>query len=118
MGANVRRAALSAALAVSAGLLLAACGSSAPPANLISVSNGGCGGSWHVAEPGPYTFQIYNAAAEEGDVDLVNPASGAIYAEVEMLGPGTTSPLRLDMGSGRTRSAACSRTSTRSTAPR
>ncbi len=85
---------------MTAGLLLAACGSSAPPANLISVSNGGCGGSWHVARPGPYTFQIYIAAAEEGDIDLVNPASGAIYAEVEMLGPGTTSPLRLDMGSG------------------
>jgi iron uptake system component EfeO len=81
-------------------MLVAACGSSAPPANLISVSNGGCGGSWHVAKPGPYTFQIYNAAAEEGDVDLINPASGAVYAEVEMLGPGTTSPLQLDMGSG------------------
>jgi iron uptake system component EfeO len=91
---------IAATLTVTAGLLLAACGSSAPPANLISVSNGGCGGSWHVAKPGPYTFQIYNAAAEEGDVDLINPASGAIYAEVEMLGPGTTSPLRLDMGSG------------------
>ena len=62
MGANVRRAALTAALAVSAGLL-AACGGSGPPANLISVSNGSCGGSWHVAGPGWYTFQIYDAAA-------------------------------------------------------
>jgi iron uptake system component EfeO len=53
-----------------------------------------------VAKPGPYTFEIYNAAAEEGDVDLVNPASGAIYAEVEMLGPTTTSPMQLDLGSG------------------
>jgi iron uptake system component EfeO len=96
----VRRTALAATLTVTAGLLVAACGSSAPPANLISVSNGGCGGDWHVAQPGPYTFQIYNAAAEEGDIDLINPSSGAIYAEVEMLGPGTTSPMRLDVGSG------------------
>jgi iron uptake system component EfeO len=95
-----RTAPIAATLTVTAGLLLAACGSSAPPANLISVSNGGCGGSWHVAKPGPYTFQIYNAAAEEGDITLINPASGAVYAEVDMLGPGTTSPMQLDVGSG------------------
>jgi iron uptake system component EfeO len=64
------------------------------------VSNGGCGSSWQLADPGWYTFQIYNAAAEGGEVDLVNPANGAIYAEVEGLGPGTTSPMRLDVGSG------------------
>ena len=95
-----RTAPIAATLTLTAGLLLAACGSGAPPANLISVSNGGCGGSWHVAKPGPHTFQIYNAAAEEGDITLVNPASGAVYAEVEMLGPGTTSPMQLDVGSG------------------
>jgi iron uptake system component EfeO len=95
-----RTAPIAATLTFTAGLLLAACGSSAPPANLISVSNGGCGGSWHVAKPGPYTFQIYNAAAEEGDITLINPASGAVYAEVDMLGPGTTSPMQLDVGSG------------------
>jgi iron uptake system component EfeO len=98
---SVRRTApIAATLTVAAGLLLAACSSSAPPANLISVSNGGCGGSWHVADPGPYTFEIYNAAAEEGDVDLINPASGAIYAEIDMLGPATTSPMQLNLGSG------------------
>ena len=64
------------------------------------MSNGGCGSSWQLADPGWYTFQIYNAAAEGGEVDLVNPANGAIYAEVEGLGPGTTSPMRLDVGSG------------------
>jgi iron uptake system component EfeO len=95
----VRRAALSVVLAISAGVL-AACSDGAPPANLISVSNGGCGSSWQLADPGWYTFQIYNAAAEGGEVDLVNPANGAIYAEVDGLGPGTTSPIRLDVGSG------------------
>jgi iron uptake system component EfeO len=95
----VRRAALTAALAVSAGVL-SACGGGGQPANLISVSNGGCGGSWHLASPGWYTFQIYDAAAEGGEVDLVNPANGAIYAEVNGLGPGTSSPMRLDVGSG------------------
>jgi iron uptake system component EfeO len=99
MGANVRRAALTAVLAMSAGLL-AACGSSGPPANLISVSTGGCGGTWHLDAAGPYTFQIYDAAPEGGEVDLVNPANGAIYAEVNGLGPGTTGTMQLNVGSG------------------
>jgi iron uptake system component EfeO len=99
MGADVRHAALTAVLAMTAGVL-AACGGSAPPANLVSVSNGGCGGSWHLASPGWHTFGVYNAAAEAVTVDLVNPANGAIYAEVETIGPQTTSPLSLDVGSG------------------
>jgi iron uptake system component EfeO len=96
---DVRRAALIVAAAMAAGVL-AACGGGAPPANLISVSNGGCGSNWHLAGPGWYTFSVYNAAAESGEVDLVDPANGAIYAEVNGLGPGTSSPMRLDVGSG------------------
>ena len=99
MGADVRHAALTAVLAMTAGVL-AACGGGAPPANLVSVSNGGCGGSWQRPSPGWHTFQVYNAAAEAVTVDLVNPANGAIYAEVETIGPQTTSPLSLDVGSG------------------
>jgi len=95
----VRRAALPLVAAMAAGLL-AACAGSAPPTNLISVSNGGCGGSWQLAAPGWHTFQVYNAAAESGEVDLVDPANGAIYAEINGLGPGTSSPMRLDVGSG------------------
>ena len=95
----MRRAALPLVAAMAAGLL-AACAGSAPPTNLISVSNGGCGGSWQLAAPGWHTFQVYNAAAESGEVDLVDPANGAIYAEINGLGPGTSSPMRLDVGSG------------------
>jgi hypothetical protein len=95
----VRRAALTAVLALTAGAL-AACGGSATPANLVSVSNGGCGAGWHPAGPGWHTFLIYNGAAEGGEVDLIDPANGAIYAEVNGLGPGTTSPMSLDVGSG------------------
>ena len=93
------RAALIAALAMSAGVL-AACSGSAPPADLVSVSNGGCGSGWHLSTPGWHTFQIFNSAAEAAEVDLVDPANGAIYAEVAGLGPGTTSAMRLNVGSG------------------
>ncbi len=99
MGATVRRAALTAALAISAGVL-AACSCGATAADLVAVCNGGCGSSWHLGGPGWHTFQIYNAAAEGAEVDLINPANGAVYAEVESLGPGTTSPMRLDVRSG------------------
>ena len=95
----MRRAALTAALAMSAGVL-AACSGSAPPADLVSVSNGGCGSGWHLSTPGWHTFQIFNSATEAAEVDLVDPANGAIYAEVAGLGPGTTSAMRLNVGSG------------------
>ena len=95
----MRRAALIAALAMSAGVL-AACSGSAPPADLVSVSNGGCGDSWHLTAPGWHTFQVYNSAAEAAEVDLVDPANRAIYAEVAGLGPATSSPMRLNVGSG------------------
>src|SRR6202050_3804932 len=45
MGAHVRRLALAAALAISAGLL-AACGGPATPAGPIPASNRGRGGAW------------------------------------------------------------------------
>ena len=55
VGSDVRRAALTAVLALTAGVL-AACGGSATPANLVSVSNGGCGVGWHPAGPArPWT---------------------------------------------------------------
>ena len=64
------------------------------------MSNGGCGGSWHLAGPGWHTFHVHNAAAEGGTIDLVNPGTNGIYAEIETIGPGTTVPMRLDVGSG------------------
>ena len=111
MGAYVRPAALSLKLALKlaacsiavlaiAGTTVACSGGAGPAVGRISVSNGGCGSAWHLAGPGWHTFQVYNASAEGAEIDLVNPANGAIYAEVEALGPGTTSPMRLDVGSG------------------
>ena len=81
---------------------LTAC-SSAParPSDVITVSSNQCGGPWSVPGPGWHTFEIDNQGTGGGEVDLVDPASGAIYAEVENTGPGTTTPMRLDLGSGR-----------------
>ena len=88
---NVRRAALSAWTAAALAAALAttggvtACSGGAAPAGLISVSNGGCGSSWHLAAPGWHTFQVHNVAAENAEVDLVNPANGATLGELPLV---------------------------------
>ena len=33
-------------------------------------------------------------------MELINPATGAVYEDIETLGAGTTAPLRIDVGSG------------------
>jgi iron uptake system component EfeO len=53
------------------------------------------------ARPGWYTFEINNQGVDGADIDLTNPANGAIYAEIENTGPDTTTPMTLDVGSGK-----------------
>src|SRR5580700_278563 len=79
---------------------LSGCGSAAA-GNVITVNTGGCGTGWHQAHAGMQTFQISNSGTGGAEVDLINPANGAIYAEVDQVGPGTTAPMRVDLGSGR-----------------
>jgi iron uptake system EfeUOB component EfeO/EfeM len=80
-----------------------ACGASgkSQPSNMITVSDSQCGETWHLAKPGWYTFQISNQGVNGAEIDLTNPANGAIYAEIENSGPGTTTPMTLDVGSGK-----------------
>jgi iron uptake system component EfeO len=80
---------------------LTACGSGpAQPSNVITFSSNQCGGKWSVPGPGWHTFGIDNQSTGGGEIDLVNPANGAIYAEVENTGPGTVTPMRVNLGSG------------------
>jgi iron uptake system component EfeO len=93
-------AAVSAALAVA----VTACGSprgSSSASTAISFNDASCGGKWHLASPGWHTFQITNKANYGAEVDLTNPADGAVYDELENIGPGTTAPMSLDVGSGK-----------------
>ncbi len=87
------------AATVAAGL--SGCGTRHPDGNIVTVSAGACGAGWRQASAGMQTFQIRNSSTGGAEVDLINPASGAIYAEVAGLGPGTTRPMRVDLGSGR-----------------
>ncbi len=86
---------------------VAACGSSAAPGSsassaiAISFNDSSCGGAWQVARPGWHTFDITNKSNNGAEVDLTNPANSAVYDELENIGPGTTAPMSLDVGSGR-----------------
>jgi len=96
-------------LAVAAGVAVAAavtaCSSSSPPRTsssiAISFNDATCGDAWHLASPGWHTFEITNHAEYGADVDLTNPANGAVYDELENIGPGTTTLMSLDVGSGK-----------------
>jgi iron uptake system component EfeO len=95
------------AVAASAALMAAvtSCGGSPPTGSssstAISFNDASCGGAWQLASPGWHTFEITNEADYGAEVDLTNPANGAVYDELDNIGPGTTAPMSLDVGSGR-----------------
>ncbi len=82
---------------------VAACGAggTSQPTNMITVSDTQCGGTWQLASPGWHTFEINNQGNNGADIDLTDPANGAVYAEVDNTGPDTTTPMTLDVGSGK-----------------
>src|SRR6185437_5726940 len=95
------RAVLTAGLTLGLAAGPAACGSGpAQPSDVITVSSNQCGGGWSVPGPGWHTFEIDNQSTGGVEIDLINPANGAIYAEVENTGPGTVTPMRVNLGSG------------------
>ena len=96
---------LAAAASVALAAAATACGS-APTASsgsstAISFNDASCGGTWRLANPGWHTFEITNEADNGAEVDLTDPANSAVYDELENIGPGTTAPMSLDVGSGR-----------------
>jgi iron uptake system EfeUOB component EfeO/EfeM len=100
--AAVTRAAVmtAAVMTAAAGLLTGCAATGGTAAAAIAVTSAACGSRWHLAAPGWHTFTIRNGSTAAAEVDLVNPASGAIYAEVAALGPDTSRPMPVDVGSG------------------
>jgi iron uptake system EfeUOB component EfeO/EfeM len=78
---------------------LTACGGGGA-SGTISFNSASCGGTWTLAKPGWHTFELYNANDVGGEIDLIDPKTSGIYAEVDQLGPGTTQTMSLDVGSG------------------
>jgi iron uptake system component EfeO len=93
-------------LIVGAALLLAAAGDARPsparatPPAAIEASVTGCGTGWTRPHAGDQVLSLRNDGATAADVALIDPATGAIYAEAEGLGPGVTRQIRLVLGGG------------------
>ncbi|MDX6262085.1 MAG: iron uptake system component EfeO [Kribbellaceae bacterium] len=64
----------------------------------VTVSRGNCGTGWKSPHSGQQTVQISNVGTVTTEVDLIDPATGGIYAEVEALAPNTSRPMQLDLG--------------------
>jgi len=97
-----RRLLATAGAALASLITLAACGSGGgQPSSAIAVSSNQCGGSWSVSGPGWHTIKISNQGTSGAEIDLVNPANEAVYAEIENTGPGTVNPITIDFGSGK-----------------
>ncbi|WP_328686950.1 EfeM/EfeO family lipoprotein [Streptomyces caniferus] len=66
----------------------------------VEVSPGHCGRGWAKGRPGTQVFDLHNTSDAAAEVYLESPRSGAVYGEVEGLGPGTTRHLRVRLGRG------------------
>jgi iron uptake system component EfeO len=77
----------------------------APPAapggpTTLTVSRSACGQGWTRPHTGTQTLYLRNTGSLTAEADLIDPASGAVFAEVEGLAPGTTRPLHVALGAG------------------
>jgi iron uptake system component EfeO len=95
---TARSGACLAACVLALGLL--GCASHAAAGNVITVTTGTCGTGWQDPKPGLQTLRVRNGSSVGGEVDLIDPANGAIYGEVESVGPGTTAGMPVNVGSG------------------
>src|SRR3984957_11282195 len=66
----------------------------------VTFTAGVCGARPQHLRPGLQVFQLKNEANSGAEVDLISPASGAVYGETEALGPPAVLPMRDDLGSG------------------
>jgi len=93
--------AASAVLSCAVVAALAACTAPAPATSALTVTvdRAACGGTWQ-ASGGVQTFRVHNTDIVTTEVQLVDPATGGVYAEVESLAPNTTRPMRVELGHG------------------
>ncbi|RPF37468.1 iron uptake transporter permease EfeU [Streptomyces sp. TLI_185] len=66
----------------------------------VAVSEKDCGKGFSAPEPGRQTFQMHNTGDKTSEVYLVDPATNAVYGEVEGLAPGTTRELVATVAGG------------------
>jgi high-affinity iron transporter len=86
--------------AVIAGLVVAFSDGKPAGAQTVAVSETDCGKGFTAPKPGRQTFQMHNTGGKASEVYLIDPASNAVYGEIEGLAPGTTRDLVASVGTG------------------
>ncbi|HEY8983712.1 MAG TPA: EfeM/EfeO family lipoprotein [Streptomyces sp.] len=66
----------------------------------VRVSSSDCGKGWTRPEGGRQVFDLDNTSGSAAEVYLTDARTGAVYGEVEGLGPGTERALRVTLGDG------------------
>ncbi|GHD88498.1 iron uptake transporter permease EfeU [Streptomyces naganishii] len=69
-------------------------------AQTVAVSEADCGDGFSAPRPGRQTFQMRNTGSRTSEVYLIDPATGAVYGEIEGLAPGTTRDLVATVAGG------------------
>ncbi|MEE4543072.1 iron uptake transporter permease EfeU [Streptomyces sp. V4-01] len=86
--------------ALTAGLVVAFSGGKPAGAQTVAVSETDCGKGFTAPAPGRRTFQMHNTGGKASEVYLIDPATNAVYGEIEGLAPGTTRDLVASVGDG------------------
>jgi iron uptake system EfeUOB component EfeO/EfeM len=73
----------------------------APGPPIVDIAENTCGTGWHDPRPGDQTLEFRNTGADPVTVDLIDPDTGAVYAEVDNIGPNTSRSARVQVGGGR-----------------
>ncbi|MEV4598256.1 EfeM/EfeO family lipoprotein [Amycolatopsis sp. NPDC049253] len=97
-----RWAAVAGLVVVAAGVVVAVVDRAGPDAEAgpIVVSRSGCGAGWVAPPPGPQTLQVRNTGVVTMEVELVDPATGTVFGELEGVGSGTTRALPVNLADG------------------
>jgi iron uptake system component EfeO len=66
----------------------------------VTVSTSACGQGWTAARSGRQTVTLHNTGRLTAEVQLVEVGSGKVYGEVDGLGPNTSEPMTVQLGSG------------------
>ncbi|MFB7110735.1 iron uptake transporter permease EfeU [Streptomyces sp. NPDC056291] len=86
--------------AVVAGLVVALGRPKTAGAQTVAVSETECGKGFTAPQPGRQTFQMQNTGSKTSEVYLIDPATNAVYGEIEGLAPGTTRDLVATVAGG------------------
>jgi high-affinity iron transporter len=84
---------------VVAAVVIAALPSSKSSATTVTITNASCAPKFDGLRTGPQTFTVQNRTTKAGEINLVN-ASGAVVAEIETIGPGTSAQMSATLSSG------------------